>query len=239
MGRIAARREGVNLWCDTALMNRVAKSVALAAGVVGVGVAIERNLLAAPRYRGAVSDHFDGERFRNADPSWQSERSFLKWQLEREQGFWPEWIESEPGPAPPARVGDGRMRVTWVNHATLLLQVENLNILTDPIWGERCSPVSFIGPRRHRAPGIRFRDLPPIDVVLVSHNHYDHLDIGTLRRLGSNFAPRIITPMGNSLLLERHGIAARSTRAAGPARAPASPLRTEATFGEGSGGLLS
>src|SRR5689334_15399909 len=134
-------------------MNRVVKTLAIGVGVVGAGVAIERHVIAAPRYRGPVSDHFDGERFRNADPSWQSERSFLKWQFERERGFWPEWIESEPGPAPPPRVGDGRMRVTWVNHATLLLQVENLNIITDPIWSERCSPVSFLGPRRHRPPG--------------------------------------------------------------------------------------
>jgi L-ascorbate metabolism protein UlaG (beta-lactamase superfamily) len=187
-------------------MNRTVKAVAIGAGVVGGAIAIERHVIAAPRYRGPVTDHFDGERFRNADPSWQSERSFLKWQFERERGFWPEWIESEPGPAPPARVGDGRMRVTWVNHATLLLQVENLNILTDPIWSERTSPVSFLGPRRHRAPGLRLRDLPPIDVVLVSHNHYDHLDLATLHRLQWRSAPRIFTPLGNSLLMSRAGI---------------------------------
>jgi L-ascorbate metabolism protein UlaG (beta-lactamase superfamily) len=166
-------------------------------------------LFAAPRYRGPVSDHFDGEHFHNADPSWQSEGSFLKWQLNRDLGFWPEWVESEPGEAPPARVGNGRMRVTWVNHATLLLQVENVNILTDPIWSERCSPLSFLGPRRHRAPGIRFRDLPPIDVVLVSHNHYDHFDVATLHRLGRRFAPLMVTPLGNGLLLAREGIGRR------------------------------
>jgi L-ascorbate metabolism protein UlaG (beta-lactamase superfamily) len=163
-------------------------------------------LFAAPRYRGPVSDHFDGEHFHNADPSWQSEGSFLKWQLNRDLGFWPEWVESEPGEAPPARVGNGRMRVTWVNHATLLLQVENVNILTDPIWSERCSPLSFLGPRRHRAPGIRFRDLPPIDVVLVSHNHYDHFDVATLHRLRWRFAPLMVTPLGNGLLMGREGI---------------------------------
>jgi L-ascorbate metabolism protein UlaG (beta-lactamase superfamily) len=187
-------------------MRRLVKKLAITAGMVGAGVAIERNVIAAPRYRGPVSDHFDGERFRNADLSWQSERSFLKWQLERERGLWPEWIDSEPGPAPPERVGGGRMRVTWVNHATLLMQVENLNILTDPIWSERCSPVSFLGPKRHRAPGLRFDDLPPIDVVLVSHNHYDHLDLATLHHLQWRKAPRILTPLGNSLLLSRSGI---------------------------------
>ncbi|HEV8432762.1 MAG TPA: MBL fold metallo-hydrolase [Thermoanaerobaculia bacterium] len=184
------------------------KRIAIGAGIAGGAVAIERYVIAAPHYHGPISDHFDGERFRNADPSWQSERSFLKWQFEREPGFWPEWIEGEAGPAPLPRVGDGRMRVTWVNHATLLLQVENLNILTDPMWSERCSPVSFLGPRRHRAPGLRFRDLPPIDVVLVSHNHYDHLDVATLHRLRWKFAPLIITPLGNTLLMSRVGIRA-------------------------------
>jgi L-ascorbate metabolism protein UlaG (beta-lactamase superfamily) len=119
------------------------------------------------------------------------------------------------------------MRVTWVNHATLLLQVENLNILMDPIWSDRCSPVSFLGPMRHRAPGIRFRDLPPIDVVLVSHNHYDHLDVATLHRLQWRFSPLIITPLGNGALLARHGIAARSARAAGPAGAPAATQKQD------------
>src|SRR5438045_2957803 len=103
-------------------LSAVGSGLALAGCAAAAGVVAERMLFAAPRYRGPVSDHFDGERFHNADPSWQSEGSFLKWQLERERGFWPEWIESEPGPAPPGRVGGGRMRVTWVNHATLLLQ---------------------------------------------------------------------------------------------------------------------
>src|SRR5204862_6130888 len=69
-----------------------------------------------------------------------------------------------------------------------------------------CAPLPFIGPKRHRAPGIRFRDLPPIDVVLVSHNHYDHLDIPTLQRLHKTFRPHIITPLGNAALMKRYGI---------------------------------
>src|SRR5437588_11149750 len=80
-----------------------------------------------------------------------------------------------------------------------------MNILTDPIWSERTSPISSVGPRRHRPPGIRFEDLPPIDLVLVSHNHYDHLDVPTLRRLSG--AP-ILTPLGNAALMRRHGISA-------------------------------
>jgi L-ascorbate metabolism protein UlaG (beta-lactamase superfamily) len=85
----------------------------------------------------------------------------------------------------------------------MLVQMDGVNILTDPIWSMRCSPFSFAGPKRHRPPGLRFDDLPPIDAVLVSHNHYDHLDVATLRRLGG---ARIFTPLGNSALMARHGV---------------------------------
>ncbi len=72
---------------------------------------------------------------------------------------------------------------TWVGHATVLLQTAGLNILTDPQWNDRASPVSFAGPTRHQMPGVPFDQLPPIDVVLISHNHYDHLDLQTVRDL--------------------------------------------------------
>ena len=184
-------------------MRRLTRIAGLAAVAAALGVIVERTMIASPRYRGPVTDHFDGKRFHNHQSGWQSEGSFLKWQLTKKPGAWAKWIESQPGPAPVARVDDGRVRVTWVNHATLLVQMDGVNILTDPIWSERCSPVSFAGPKRHRPPGIRFEDLPPIDAVLVSHNHYDHLDIPTLRRLRGS---RIFTPLGNSALMARHGV---------------------------------
>ncbi|HVR83269.1 MAG TPA: MBL fold metallo-hydrolase, partial [Planctomycetota bacterium] len=93
-----------------------------------------------------------------------------------------------------------------MNHATVLLQMDGLNILTDPIWSYRCSPLSFIGPRRRRPPGLRFEDLPPIDVILISHNHYDHLDLPTLRSLAARDGPRILTGLGNREFLESRGI---------------------------------
>jgi len=180
-------------------MRRVATVVGAVAGVV----AIERFVFAAPRYRGPHSDHFDGRRFHNLHPGWQTERSFLKWQATRERGGWRRWVDAAPGPKPDTRVGGDRVRVTFINHSTLLLQFDDVNILTDPIWSTRCSPVSFIGPKRHRAPGIRFDDLPPIDAVLVSHNHYDHCDLPTLARLDS---PRIFTPLGNAALIGERAI---------------------------------
>ena len=148
-----------------------------------------------------VNDHFDGERFHNRERGWQTEGSFLKWQATREPGEWPEHPEATYGPTPPERVDGGRLRITFINHSTTLIQMDGVNILTDPVWSERVSPVSFVGPRRHRPPGIRFDDLPPIDLILVSHNHYDHMDVATLRRLHERNAAPIVTPLGNAALL--------------------------------------
>src|SRR5262245_42649681 len=102
-----------------------------------------------PRWRGPPSDHFDGEKFQNVLPF--DERGacdLVRWQLARDQGPWPEFRDVPPGERPPARVGAREMRVTFVNHATALVQMDGLNILTDPIWSERASPVSWAGPRR-------------------------------------------------------------------------------------------
>jgi L-ascorbate metabolism protein UlaG (beta-lactamase superfamily) len=183
-------------------MRRTAKAAAITIGAAVGAAAIERIFFAAPRWRGRVTDHFDGERFRNHESGWQTEGSFLKWQATRKRGEWPEHPEETHGPPPPERVGDGGLRVTFINHSTTLIQMDGVNILTDPVWSARVSPVSFVGPRRHRAPGIRFEDLPPIDVVLVSHNHYDHLDVATLRAIGRP----VITPLGNAALMRRNGI---------------------------------
>lgn len=118
---------------------------------------------------------------------------------------WPEWIQDPSYPPPPLRVTDG-VRITHINHATLLLQVDGLNILTDPIWSERASPLSWIGPKRVRAPGLALPELPPIDAILISHNHYDHLDIPTLKELHARFAPVVIAGLGNRPSLESAGV---------------------------------
>ncbi|MBI1737031.1 MAG: MBL fold metallo-hydrolase [Candidatus Rokubacteria bacterium] len=86
--------------------------------------------------------------------------------------------------------------VTWVGHATLLVQLDGVNVLTDPQWSERASPVSFAGPRRVAAPGMRMEDLPPIDIIVISHDHYDHLDVATVRRLAATHRPRFVVPLG-------------------------------------------
>ncbi len=156
----------------------------------------------ASPYQGPVSDHFDGQKFFNpSKPMKKSFASFLKWRMTSEPQYWPEYSELSGYDRPPERVEGDQLRVSWVGHATVLIQTQGLNILTDPVWAERASPVTWAGPRRVHPPGIAFQDLPPIDVVLVSHNHFDHLDLATLERLWLRFRPRIIMPLGNDALL--------------------------------------
>lgn len=131
---------------------------------------------------------------------------FLQWIRTRRQGAWPRWISAPPGPKPPHRVLDSDLRVTWINHSTVLIQTEGLNLLTDPVWSRRVSPVSFAGPQRHRDPGLRFEDLPPIDAVLLSHDHYDHLDVPTLKRLARQHQPAVFCPLGVARLVRRCGL---------------------------------
>lgn len=161
------------------------------------------------------SDHFDGSHYFNPwipqPPPGQATGRSRSWWIWRFLfgSEWPEWPEIRdfvPGPPPATRVRKEALGVTPVGHATFLIQMEGLNILTDPIWSERCSPVSWAGPRRRSPPGIRFEELPPIDVVLVSHNHYDHLDLPTLDRLAEKGVPRAVVPLGNLDLVRSSGI---------------------------------
>lgn len=156
-----------------------------------------------PYYAGPVSDHFDGRRFYNpGEPD--TDRSLsevLRWRRSIPDNPWPDTVAVTPV-VPEARV-EG-LRVTMVGHATLLIQIAGLNLLTDPVWSDRASPLAFAGPRRVTAPGVRLEDLPPIDAVLLSHNHYDHLDGATLRALHERHAPLIVTPLGNDVIVRRH-----------------------------------
>ena len=152
----------------------------------------------APYYSGALSDHFDGLRF--FDPKLVSKRGpldFWRWQATRQRAEWPLEAPSPFADRPPRRVDGQSLRVSMVGHASFLMQAGGLNILLDPVWSERASPFGFIGPQRVNAPGIAFDALPPIDAVLVSHGHYDHLDVTTLAALATPHKPRVITPLGN------------------------------------------
>ena len=128
----------------------------------------------------------------------------MKWQITRKSVPWPNRIELSEYDIPPARVLGDDLRVSNVGHVTFLIQTQGVNILTDPVWSERASPFSFAGPKRVIDPGIRFEDLPPIDVVWISHNHYDHLDVPTIKKLWKEHRPRIITPLGNDSIIHSH-----------------------------------
>lgn len=162
----------------------------------------------APMHQGPVGPHFDGRRFINEQPTHRPGfMEVLKYGLSERRGYWQDWTENQVFEPPPRRVVQDGLHITFINHATTLVQMQGLNILTDPIWSERCSPVSFAGPKRVRDPGIALKDLPPIDVVIISHNHYDHLDLETLRALKAlNPELRIFVGLGNERLLAAEGI---------------------------------
>jgi len=159
-----------------------------------------------PPPRGAVRR--DGL-FLNPDGTRAGPSTAQVWRLMREKNRgtpWPARVQDPayPAPQPPP---EGHVAVTFLGHASFLLRFHNgPTLLTDPIWSERCSPFRFAGPKRARAPGLAFDALPPIDAVLLSHNHYDHCDIPTLQRLRDRFGMPILTGLENGKLLARHGL---------------------------------
>jgi L-ascorbate metabolism protein UlaG (beta-lactamase superfamily) len=181
---------------------RLLKTLGVTAGAGVLGVAGLAYARGNRYYQGPVSGHFDGTHFFNpGGPQPRGLPDLLRWQLGESAAEWPDRFPSPYRDRPPHRVYGASLRVSYVGHASFLLQTAGLNILTDPVWSERASPVAFAGPRRVNDPGIAFDDLPPIDVVLLSHNHYDHLDILTLARLSSVHRPHIITPLGNDTII--------------------------------------
>lgn len=155
---------------------------------------------ANPYYQGPPSDHFDGLRFHLPGHTRdKSRREFLRWRFGGGKARWPKQFPSPFADTPPVRVAG--LRVVLVGHASFLIQVAGLNILVDPVWSDRASPVAWAGPRRANQPGIAWTALPPIDAVLVTHNHYDHLDLATLARLRARHPIRIIAPLGNDAII--------------------------------------
>jgi L-ascorbate metabolism protein UlaG (beta-lactamase superfamily) len=179
-----------------------------ATGLIGAGgLAVLGTGRANAYYRGPVSDHFDGELFFNpGGPQPKGVHRVLQLYFLEKWEKWPVRVESRFADKPPAEVIGARARIAFVGHASWLIQAGGLNILVDPHWSDRASPFARIGPTRCINPGIRFEDLPRIHAVLVTHNHYDHLDLPTLAQLWARDRPRIITPLGNDTIM-RQGIA--------------------------------
>ena len=173
----------------------------------------------SPRY--PLSDHYNGEIFFNpastapptADIPPRSERrrggliAILRWRFSGERKPWPpQPPDPKPSGDPEALPPSGSASVTFIGHSTFLIRVGGLTILTDPVFSERCSPVSWAGPKRARPPGRAFANLPKIDVLLVSHNHYDHMDLASLRAIRRRDNPQVVTPLGNAVHLAKAGL---------------------------------
>ncbi|MFW2372157.1 MAG: MBL fold metallo-hydrolase [Gammaproteobacteria bacterium] len=148
------------------------------------------------------SPHYKDGKFTNGvelDKTWWG---FIAMRISTEYSEWPDWVESSYGSAAVNKVSGNKIRTTLINHATVLIQTNDLNILTDPVYSDRTSPLSFLGPKRVRNPGLKFDDLPKIDVVIISHDHYDHLDLATIERLVARDNPKIYLGLGVGERLE-------------------------------------
>src|SRR5258706_8319330 len=141
-----------------------------------------------------VSDHFNGKTFFQRHDGYAWRRfDLLRWRLTAKPKPWPRDVTIKPPALPPAPRGR-EVIVTWLGHASFLLQTTRGNFLIDPVFSERASPFTWIGPRRVHPPPIALEALPRIDAVLISHDHYDHLDEATLRRLTQRFQPCFVAP---------------------------------------------
>lgn len=171
-----------------------------------IGLSIMTNAKEYPK-----SDHFDGTRFYNLYLSKEQENGFWdywRWRLfdRPNQDLWPESVKNTDIPHLPDQVGHNEVYITFINHATELIQLKDLTILTDPIFSERASPLSWYGPKRIRPPALKIVDLPKIDIVLISHNHYDHLDLASIREIDERYHPLFIIPLKNFHILEDAGV---------------------------------
>lgn len=160
------------------------------------------------RYQGPKSDHFDGSRFFMPEGPNNAKGllSVLKWRMTADRKTWPEWIENtrQNDFSRPPQVGEHQ--VHFVNHATIYVRTSQGAFVTDPQWSLRASPFQWAGPKRARPPGAELESLPRVDFVLVSHNHYDHLDEGSLRRLRAKFDPEFFVGLGDGEILRGWGI---------------------------------
>ncbi|MFZ2523188.1 MAG: MBL fold metallo-hydrolase [Minisyncoccia bacterium] len=163
-------------------------------------------------YVGEKSDHFDGIKFFTPGHSLHERiyehgygKFFWKWLLRKPRNHWV-FEKNKFRTIPEKRVNSDRIFITFISHSTVLIQTKGLNIITDPVFSSKIGPLPFIKLHRYRDPGIKIEELPKIDLVLLSHNHYDHLDLKSLRYISIRDNPKIFTPLGNSHYLKIHRI---------------------------------
>jgi L-ascorbate metabolism protein UlaG (beta-lactamase superfamily) len=159
----------------------------------------------------AASPRWDGERFRNTHPTPRGATGVAMPTMSDFICGGERRVPEAPLPAfnpldTWTRAPQSGLRATWLGHSTVLLEIDGYRVLTDPVWGPRASPSRFIGPKRFQPVPVSIRELPPLDAVLVSHDHYDHLDYTTMRLLRRANVP-IVTSLGVGAHLEAFGIA--------------------------------
>jgi len=162
--------------------------------------------LHVPKYNGPVTERWDGKQFNNANGNEMGDfRELMRYQRKNKRAKW-EIVENKVDVSEHYPSVDNEIRYKQINHATILVQHTNVNILTDPVYSKRASPFQWTGPKRHRQPAIDFDNLPEIHVVVISHDHYDHLDVATLKRLSERDAPTIYVGLGTKAFLEKFKI---------------------------------
>jgi len=160
-----------------------------------------------------ISDHYDGQYFFNPEPTIRSIGGkrmglfgLLRARMKRDPAVWSTWpkrVENTPYPAPAGEPPT----LPFIGHSSFLIRLPGINILTDPVFSARCSPVQFAGPKRVRDPGLTIEALPEINLILLSHNHYDHMDLISLRKIKKRFPfASIVTTLGNAAYLARKGL---------------------------------
>lgn len=155
------------------------------------------------------NDHYNGNWFSNQDKSVELKsglKNILKWYFQDKKHPWPNFIANNVTPNLPSNIVENEIYISFINHATLLVQFKSLTILTDPVFSKRVSPLNWLGPKRIREPGIALNQLPKIDVITISHNHYDHMDLSALKKLHHLHQPLFIVPLGNAKFLQSIGI---------------------------------
>jgi len=130
----------------------------------------------------------------------------LKWQMGGTRQKWPRHVPNKSYQPPPQRVETHDMATTWIGHSTVLIQTAGLNILTDPFFSNRASPTQLAGPKRVRDPGVTLSNLPPLDLILLSHSHYDHMDKPALKALARDHKAKLITPLNNAHHAKGHDV---------------------------------
>jgi L-ascorbate metabolism protein UlaG (beta-lactamase superfamily) len=190
--------------------------LALAAGAGWLGW---RPVSANAYYNGPVSDHFNGQHFFNRGH--EGPRNFgdlLRSNFLEKSDAWPESFPSPhaaPTKAHLTNAARDRVRVVYIGHASFLIQAQGQSILIDPVWSQRAGPVSFAGPKRYNPPAMGIDDLPKIDTIVITHNHYDHMDVATIGTLWAKFRPRIVTPLGNDTVLKQEAFSGGYTLPSG------------------------